>query len=919
MSKAFPKKASIRRVHYIISSHWDREWYQTFQDYRRRLVKMLDRVLDDQAAGRLKGPFTLDGQAIPIEDYLEIRPERRAQIERAIQQGQLIVGPWYVLPDEWLVSGESLLRNLELGRKIARQWGSSPSDTGFVCDLFGHIGQLPQILRGFGITGALIWRGIEPRSAAHLIWKGVDGTELPCYRFGRAGYCDYTWDVRRCTEATHAFDRTTALHDLKAFLDKEAARTRIAPLLLFDGGDHLECDPDHYRLLFEQTPGPDFPYEIVHSTLDAYLKDMLQHRSSFKESVVGELREPGALPMNVEQQWLIPGVLSSRVWIKQANAECQTLLCQWAEPLASIATAFLGTEYPQGYLDTAWRWLVQNHPHDSICGCSIDEVHEDMKYRFAQCRQIATAQINESLCLLGAAVEGEIGEKELRVLVANPLARELDEPFELTLHIPKEWGCYNEFFGYEPKPAFRIYDAEGKEVPYQLLAQDMERTKIRVRPLKFPEVFKTNDITVSLRLKIPSLGYTTLTVTEGERSPKSGVIAEQMLPTRYRQLPALATSERSMENEFLAVTIESNGTLTVTDKRTREVYSRFLTFEDSADIGDGWHHGPAANDQCFTSTCARAEVALLHDGATLCRFRVRTTLSLPKEYDFSSRTRSDEFVPVVIDSEITLRAGCDRIEVTTLVDNSAKDHRLRVLFPSGVAAASYFSDGAFDVVERSIALPERNHLSRELAVETTPRQTWTALAKKARGLAVISEGLLESAVRDLPDRPLALTLFRCTRRTFFTEGQPAGQLQGEMTFRYWIVPLAKGIERRRLCDYGIQHGAGIRTVQLRAADLPIHRGIARIPRKGSFLNVNGDAVVTAVRHVDQSLQIRFFNPEPIRRSISLRFPGWPKKANRPSRATPIDFEGNPEGEAISVSLEAALPVDSKKIITLQIK
>jgi alpha-mannosidase/mannosylglycerate hydrolase len=103
--------------------------------------------------------------------------------------------------------------------------------------------------------------------------------------------------------------------------------------------------------------------------------------------------------MQADQQWVIPGVLSSRVHLKQANNLCQALLCQWSEPLGAMSQAFLGMEYPQGYLDLAWRWLLQNHPHDSIDGCSIDQVHRDMMYRFDQCRQIgrlaveATSQI----------------------------------------------------------------------------------------------------------------------------------------------------------------------------------------------------------------------------------------------------------------------------------------------------------------------------------------------------------------------------------------------------------------------------------------------------------------------------------------------------------------------------------------------
>ncbi len=631
---------ACRRVHYVLSTHWDREWYQTFQDYRERLVRLLDRTLGALADGRLRGPFTTDGQAILLEDYLEVRPERRAQVEALAREGKLAIGPWYVLPDEWLVSGESLVRNLRRGRHVARQFGGRPSAAGFVCDLFGHIGQLPQILAGFGIRGALVWRGIEPRARAHFVWRASDGTGVLCYRFGRTGYCDYAYDVRFSHVHSARFDRARAAADLKTFLDREAARSSIPALLVFDGGDHLEYDQDHYDLLMGTAPSPEFPYEVVHSTLDAYLEEMHRHADAITETFQGEMRETGRLPIYQDQQWLIPGVLASRVWIKQANAECEALLCRWAEPLGAMGLHWLGREYPAGFLDTAWRWLLMNHPHDSMCGCSVDEVHEDMRYRFAQCRQIARRQAVETARAVAAAVEGEVGERELRVTLFNPLPQELDEPLEVTLQIPAHWPCFNEFFGFEPKPAFRVCTPDGAEIPYQRLAQAMNRPRTRLRRTKFPQGYATHDVTVCLRVRIPPLGYTTLTVrgeTPVQPSPVFGPVIE---PTRHPERPGLATGPCSMANETLAVRIAPNGTVTLQDRRTGACYEGLLTFEDSADIGDGWYHGQAVNDQVFVSTAAHSDVALLHDGPGLARFRVRTVIRVPREFDFGAMRRS---------------------------------------------------------------------------------------------------------------------------------------------------------------------------------------------------------------------------------------------------------------------------------------
>ncbi|MBU3665440.1 MAG: glycoside hydrolase family 38 [Chthoniobacterales bacterium] len=913
-----PRASAPRKVHYVLSTHWDREWYQTFQDYRHRLVKLMDRTLDDIASGALRGSFTTDGQAIILDDYLEVRPERREQVLQYARNGKLKIGPWFVLPDEWLVSGESMVRNLRLGRDIARQFGAVPSDAGFVCDLFGHVGQLPQILAGFGIKGAFLWRGLEPQKEANFFWEGSDGTRMPCYQFGRAGYCDYTYDVRRSTQPDVVFDAERALKDLKGFLAKESARTNLPPMIVFDGGDHLEYDAEHYGVLFGRKTGADFPYEIVHSTLDEYLDDMIAHAGKITRVVRGELRDPGRRPHVEDFGYLIPSVLSSRVWIKQANADCQALLCHWAEPFGAMADALAGLPYPQAFLDTAWRWLLMNHPHDSICGCSIDAVHEDMKYRFAQSRQIADRQTAESLRTLAAAVEGEIGPKEFRVLVANPLATVLDEPVELTLKIPAEWLSFQEGFGFEPKPGFRIFDAAGKEVPYQRVAQALNRTKVRIRRTKYPQAYKTNDVTVCLPMQLPALGYTTLTVREGELSPKDEIVPEAMLPTRYPEWPGLATSAQSMENEFLAVMVESNGTLTLTDKRTGQIYPGLLAFEDIADIGDGWYHGQALNDQAFVSTGAAADIALEHNGPLLSRFRVRTVLRVPAEFRFDRMVRAAEFAELVIDSRITLKKGSDRLEIETTVGNAAKDHRVRVLFPSGVKAATYLADGAFDVVERDIALPGDNHLGRETAVEPRPQQTWTAVSDARRGLAVVSSGLLETCVRDLPGRPLALTLFRSTRRTVMTDGEPEGQLLGDLRFRYWVVPFRGAANRARLSNLGVLLGAGLRDEQMTAVDISLHKeqGRPELPPSASFLKVGGDVVVTSVREVDGALEVRLFNPNVKTAAATLDFRGRPKGAPTPRRAQAVNFESRPAGKSSAFTGIFKTSLKPKQILTV---
>ncbi|MCZ7544828.1 MAG: glycoside hydrolase family 38 [Anaerolineae bacterium] len=873
--------ATKRRAHYVLSTHWDREWYQSFQDFRYQLVQLLDRVLDGIADGRLQGPFQTDGQSIILEDYLEVRPERRTQVERYAREGKLVIGPWYVLPDEFLLSGESLIRNLRVGREVARALGGVPSNAGFVCDIFGHNSQMPQIFAGFGIRGGFIWRGTNTYEARNVRWRGADGTELICYRFGKVGYCTFCTMVRHAFDPHHAFELEEAATDVEAHLDYEASFTDVDPLLLFDGGDHQEWDQKAYQAVSLIAQDGGGKYQLVHTSLDAYLEDLLAQADRIRTTLEGELREPGRFLGDDDQQWLIPGVLSSRVWIKQANAACETLLCHWAEPMSAFAHAALGREYPQGFLDVAWRWLLQNHPHDSICGCSIDAVHEDMKYRFSQSSKIAHRLTTEATKALAARIEGDLSADELRVVVFNPLPYPFDETAELTIQTPADWPTFNEFFGYEPKPAFRIYDAAGQEVAYQRMGQAMNRIKTRLHDEHFPESFRINDVRVSLPLRIPAMGYTTLTVRKGQPGH----------PTRHAAVPGLATGERAMENEHLAVTITSNGALTITDKRTGQTYTRLLTFEDCADIGDGWYHGMAVNDQVFTSAASHADVALVHNGPMLTTFRVRTHMAVPAAFDFAQMVRTGELVDLVIDSLVSLRPGADRVEVEATVHNNARDHRLRVLLPSGAeGAASYLADSPFDAVERPIALRADNHLYRELEVEARPQQTWTAVHDGTRGLAVISAGLYESAVRDLPERPVALTLFRSTRRTVNTDGEPEGQLLGPLTFRFWVAPLANAPDRIRLARLGQQLAAGLRDVQLHAQDLAV-QGEAPLPPAASFLSVEGrrwsrarGRWATGSRCAPSTPPTRpRRRPSACRRALQPRGSRWTSRATPPAR------------------------------------
>ncbi len=104
-------------LHLISHTHWDREWYQPFQIFRIRLVHLIDNLLAIMKNDPDYAHFMLDGQTIVLEDYLQIRPENEKYLKELIKQGRILIGPWYILPDEFLVSPEATIRNLLRGEE----------------------------------------------------------------------------------------------------------------------------------------------------------------------------------------------------------------------------------------------------------------------------------------------------------------------------------------------------------------------------------------------------------------------------------------------------------------------------------------------------------------------------------------------------------------------------------------------------------------------------------------------------------------------------------------------------------------------------------------------------------------------------------------------------------------------------------
>lgn len=901
VSPLYADQQAERTAYYVSSTHWDREWYDSFQGFRMRLVPMFDELFETFEKDPAFRSFTTDGQTIPLYDYLEIRPEKRALVEKYMREGRIKSGPWYTFPDEFIVSGESLVRNLQTGMRMTTELGGTPSRVGFACDLFGHTGQLPQIFDQMSIPGALVWRGtVEQKGQCHFNWQAPDGTTIPTYRFGKVGSCNYTINVRKSDALDVPFKIDDVLQRLLKFVPEEGARSPLTPILLFDGGDHMEIEPQTSALLaLANQQLEDKGITIVHSDLDTYLGAVLKEKSKITKTVIGELRDTNPYKDDANAH-LIPGVLSSRIHLKQRNAACEDELCIWAEPFSAFAAEF-GEDYPEGFLRAAWKHLLENHPHDSICCCSIDQVHQDMIYRFDQSLGISSRLTKRALKAISlASVPKEVPDGSLLLTVFNPTAQGIAEPVDLVVPLPDNWpNRFGEFFNYEEKFSFRIYDVRGKEIPYQLVGQQRNVAGFSHVRYKFAFGDYRHMISVTAPLTIPAFGYTTLIVKPAD------------VPTRFPG--SLAVSHRAIENEYLLAQVESNGTLSLVDKRSGKRYENLLTFEDCADIGDGWYHGVAVNDRIHMSTADAADVAIVSNGPEKAVLRITVTMNVPSEFNFRDMVRSQEQGPLVISSDITLRKGADRVEVTTTVENTILDHRVRVLFPTNLNGDSFLSDAAFDVVRRPVALPADNSSRIELDVETRPHQTWTAFGEPD-GLAIVSRGLPESAVIDTPERAIALTLLRSFRRAVYTNGNIGGEIQGTHTFNYDIVPYSGGVPAVKLFHLGQRVNSPARLVSLLPREYKAVEA-GKLPPEHSFLEVDGNAVVTSVQRIGGKLHVRFFNPEESKEKIVV------KPSFKASSAKSLTLDGRDDSRTTASIKNGSveLQVPAKRIATMSVE
>jgi alpha-mannosidase len=861
---------------FVVShTHWDREWHEPFQIFRLRLVKCIDKLLHIFATDPDYRYFLLDGQTIVLEDYLEVRPDHEQMLRDLVRAGKLQIGPWYVLPDEFLVSGEALVRNLLRGTHRARDFGDTMR-IGYLPDPFGHISQMPQILRGFGIGVAVFRRGLADEPT-ELWWEASDGARvLACYL--RDSYDNAAWLPR---------DDAGFAEGIEKLRDSLAPHAVTQNLLLMNGTDHMEprCDLPH---LLHRAREQIADAEIVHASLPMYVERVQQEITTRKLALQvahGELRNP-------KRHHLLPGVASARMWIKQRNAHAQMLLEKWAEPFAAFAALEV-----RNLISLAWKYLLQNHPHDSICGCSIDQVHAEMAMRFDWVEQIANQVIQESLTTFAANIGTQASSDAIPLVVFNPIAGPHTDVVVATIEVP---GSLEDFI---------LLDGAGNAMPYQILSRYIEEYSIE---------FIARDV--------PGHGYRTFYATRNTLYASHHPSPVTRHPSAsLRTGPSLA-----LENEFYHVEPNiADGTLTITDKTTGAVFRGVNRFVDGGDRGDLYNYCPPENDTLIAQPSAPPRIEI-ERGAARQSLRIALSYRLPAQLTDDRSSRAQEMVDENIVVTVSIYPGVRRIDFRVQVDNRARDHRLRVEFPTPIVTTYANADQTFDVMTRSLDLPRDTADWIEQPRPEAPMQSFVSVSDNKIGLTLATRGLPEYEARPHPYPPplhrrgsewgttLALTLLRCigwlsrddmavrVGHAGPAKETPGAQEIGTHVFEYALIPHA-GDWRNALAQ------ARAFAAPMRAVATDTHAGT--LPPTASFVQASPrEFVISALKQAEDGagLIVRGYNIG--NETIDARIVVWRKFA----RAARVNLN---EEEIAPLELragrEVALRVRAKEIVTVR--
>ncbi|MFC8616657.1 hypothetical protein ACFT9M_09605 [Micromonospora purpureochromogenes] len=902
-------------------THWDREWYEPFQRFRLRLVALLDDVFDRMERDE-RQRFTLDGQLAAVDDYLEVRPERREQVIALVRAGRLAVGPWQILLDEFLCSGENIVRNLERGlTRSAELGGAMP--VGYLPDMFGHIAQMPQLLAGAGLAHACVFRGVPDRVRTHAFaWQAPDGTTvrteyLPGGYGNAAGLMDDAALVSR---------RAADLADRLGGWRPEGAD---GPTLAMYGTDHA-------------APAPDAPDLLAAADVDGIrfrLGTLAEYFAAQPTTVDGLPTVRGELRSHARAN-ILPGVISVRAHLKQAMGRAERRVERYAEPLAAL----WHDPSVQRFLDMAWTRLIDASCHDSVTGCGCDETAEQVAARLAEADQLGRAVCDLVGARLAAAVPrdgylvfnpsptartalvrldveapdgaavglaGAAGTTvaaqvldRARTLLADDLVPAVDLPGVLTrVHGRELYGQEVTRWSVSPAAATLTFEVARHGDP----AFDVEDVRLALADAGRPDHWRVRIVaaprlTVAALVDVPALGH--------------AAVRPVPQPAGAAPVPGPVTvADRSLDNGLLRVEVAEDGTLRLStpDGVTVDGVGRIV---DGGDVGDSYNYAPPAADELVDKPRA-VRTVVRHTGPLVAVVDVVREYRWPVAADVDAGSRAVDREAVTVTTRVELRSGERFARLRIEFDNRCDDHRVRLHLPLPSPARASYAEGQFAVVERGLTAEGGGG---EVPLPTFPASGFVAAGGSDGALAVLLTQPTEYELTD-SGRELAVTVLRSigmlSRNRHALRDEPAGpqlptptaQCRGERTVELAVLPFR-----------GEWHGAGV----TEAAEAYRHEPLAfagtaqpsvALPAPAAGLSVTGPGVaLTSVRDRQGRVEVRVVAETPTDTAAVIG-------AGRGVRgAWRADLLGRP-GERLSVDADGLvrLPLRAWEIATVQLE
>lgn len=830
--------------------HWDREWYRPFEDFRARLVELVDQVCHQLDTGQLRF-FHLDGQTITLLDVAALRPDLIDVVRRHVAAGRLTIGPWHVLADNQLVSGESMIRNLLAARRHGAVVGELTT-VGYSPDAFGHPADLPRILRGFGIDTALVWRG-APDEHAQFRWQAPDGSEVFALN-------------QRYHEAEVLWAQSTRDERLATFLSGEQARRPGGPWLLLNGGDHLapqNAQPlaDQLSEIGELSDG----VRLIESSLPDAVA-VVRAACPDPARVTGELRAVGG-----PGTFLLPGTVSTRVYLKQANSRAEAFLERAVEPLVALerlaAPADKRDDTPVAQLDYLWDLLLENSPHDSICGCSVDAVHQENEVRAERVRQLGHQVMQRCLLRRGydPRVHGAPALTSTRIAVTVPPAapgRAL--PVKVDVVIAPD------------RQVTALRGPDGHDVPVEVedlgvqwvFGADLDllpdSVQARVQRLRFlaagiePATTAVYEVALIEREE-PAVGDDSVI----EPAAGDRVDLDAWIP--------LSAGVR--------VQVADDASFSVDDGHGGPAHTGLARLVDGGDRGDTYTYDPPLTDTVVTAQASDLQVQ-----HTPVRVVVRwtATVDIPVGLEAGRDARTPQTVRTPVSIELVQWVGRPGLDWFATIPNQSHDHRLRVHVPVAGSPGAWHAGQHFSQIERSFG-PVLGELptepNREAGIGTHPTQGFAAAGVGGDRVAVLLDHVSEVQGLDPQgDRPaeLAVTalrsvgwLSRFDLRTRTTGAGPAlatpeAQVLREVTTRLGFLLGSDAQDSWQVAEAADARRAPVVAVQLREN--------TEIPAQDTTPTLQvRDAIVSALKPAQgtSGVVLRLSNPTGSAREATL--------------------------------------------------